>query len=309
LAAIQQVNRSHPRHEEIGVVMVSSFTKRGADVTMQALQAGAFDFVTKPSGGTEEENLALLRHELLSKVRGFLNRRRRTAASRQVGPSGVLPRSLPPAPRPADRVVRAVVIGASTGGPKALATLLPELARRVDAPILVVQHIPAEFTRSLAENLARQTGCNVMEAVDGASLRPRTLVIARGGQHLLLRRDAAGGLITGLTDQPPESGCRPSASVLFRSAAAMLGRDVVAIVLTGMGNDGVAGLGPLKRAGGYVIAQDEETSIVWGMPGSAVAAGLADEVLPLPHIAQAVAELGKGCGKGSDSAVGTRDSR
>ncbi len=290
LEAIQQINRSLAPGAEIGVVMVSAFTKRGADVTVQALEAGAFDFVTKPSGGSSEESLVILRQDLLPKVRMFLARRGRVAGATKTAP---IPRPEPPiATRPAaaPRTLKAVLIAASTGGPKALATLLPDLAGRVDAPILVVQHMPAEFTRSLAQSLARQARREVVEAEDGQPLRPRTVYIARGGNHLLVRVDPAGRLVTALNEQPPESGCRPSADVLFRSAA-ILGRETVAIVLTGMGSDGTAGLVPLKRAGAYVIAQDEESSVVWGMPGNAVAAGLTDAVLSLGDIAAAVESL------------------
>jgi two-component system, chemotaxis family, protein-glutamate methylesterase/glutaminase len=295
LQQIQQFNRSRPLGPEIGVLMVSAFTKRGADVTMQALQAGAFDFVTKPSGSSAEESLEILRQDLLPKVRMFLARRRRTATGDRATPLSLPIPPLPPGaskqPVGLPRIVRAVLIGASTGGPKALGTILPDLSAAVDAPIVVVQHMPAEFTRSLADNLARQSRCTVVEAEEGQFLESRTVYIARGGKHLVLRADPQGRLVLGLNDQPLESGCRPSASVLFRSAAATVGRDAVAIVLTGMGNDGTAGLGPLKRAGGFVIAQDEASSVVWGMPGSAVAAGLVDAVLPLGDIAPAIAGI------------------
>jgi two-component system chemotaxis response regulator CheB len=194
-----------------------------------------------------------------------------------------------------------VVVAASTGGPRALEVLLPDLARRIDLPVLVVQHMPPQFTRSLADNLARQSGLHVTEAPDGELIQARHVYIAPGGKHLLMRTRPAGGLVTVLNEQPPENGFRPSADVLFRSAAAALGGGVVAVVLTGMScetvADGTQGLGPLKRAGAHVIAQDEATSVVWGMPGSAVRAGLADEVLPLGAIGAAVqAAAGQGVG-------------
>jgi two-component system chemotaxis response regulator CheB len=292
LEAIQRRNTARPAQEEIGVIMVSAFTKRGADVTVRALQAGAFDFVTKPNRASEAENLAALREELVDKIRLFVARRsgRPTApvtAARAVdGPR-------PGVRAPGGKPVRAVVIAASTGGPRALTKLLPDLCRRVRVPVFVVQHIKAGFTQSLAESLAQQTRLPVVEAADGAPVQPGTVYIAPSGSHLLLRR-AGGEVRTALNDQPPENGFRPSADVLFRSAASAYGGDVVAAVLTGLecGNaDGTEGLRPLKRAGGYVIAQDEATSVVWGMPGSVVQAGLADEVLPLDRIADAVAAL------------------
>jgi two-component system, chemotaxis family, protein-glutamate methylesterase/glutaminase len=288
LAAIQQINRARPAGAEIGVIMVSAFTRRGAEITLRALQAGAFDFVTKPSGMSAEDSMLQLRREIVPRVRLFLDRRARVSGG--AAPAmPALPREVLASPTP--RSVKAVLIGCSTGGPKALATLLPSLAARVSMPIIIVQHMPAEFTRSLAESLTKQTGVAVQEAQDGVVFEHRKAYIAPGGKHLVVRRGAAGVLTAGTNEQPPESGCRPSASVLFRSGAAVLGNGVAAIVLTGMGNDGTSGLGALKRAGGYVVAQDEASSVVWGMPGSAVAAGFVDAVAPLTEIAAVIGRL------------------
>ena len=299
LEAIQRLNASRPPGGEIGVVMVSAFTRRGADVTVKALQAGAFDFVTKPSGPSADANLAELRRQLTAQIRQFAARRPAASGERSGNESGtkgegrssLAPRPSPLAPHPA----RAVLIASSTGGPRALDSLLPDLCRRVALPVLIVQHMPPHFTRSLADSLTRRVGVPVVEATDGETPRPGTVYIAPGGRHLLLRAQG-GRLLTGLNDQPPENRCRPSADVLFRTAAAALGGEAVAVVLTGMDCDGTAGLRPLKRAGAYVIAQDEATSVVWGMPGSVVRAGLADEVLPLGNIAAAVQALVGGRG-------------
>ncbi len=287
LQLIQQWNRTQPAHARIGVIMVSAFTRRGADVTVQSLQAGAFDFVTKPSGNSPESSVLALRRDLLPMIRAFMSRRH--SPSQKESPPANRPLTIDPN---VGRKVRAILIAASTGGPQALAHLLPDLSSRTELPVLVVQHMPAGFTKSLADNLSRRCVGPVVEAEDGQVVVPRSIYIAPGGQHLVLRNNATGQLITGLNTQPPESGCRPSASVLFRSAAAILGSETIAVVLTGMGDDGTAGLGPLKRAGGYVIAQDEQSSVVWGMPGSAVAAGLADTVVPLRAIADAVEAAG-----------------
>ena len=295
LKAIQRINAGKPPGTDVGVVMVSAYTKRGADITIQALQEGAFDFVTKPSGPQREDNLNLLRQQLLGKIRLFMAERQRKLAALQPavlqlansakqGLRANKTRSLQAAHR---QPVRAIVVAASTGGPKALEILLPDLVRRVDLPILVVQHMPPKFTQSLAENLARLSGCAVVEASNGDVVREKSVYIAPGGKHLLLRSDC-GQLTIGLNEQAPENGCRPSADVLFRSAATALQGGVLAIVLTGMGRDGTAGLGAIKRAGGYALVQDEDTSVVWGMPGSAVEAGLADDILPLGEIAEAV---------------------
>jgi two-component system chemotaxis response regulator CheB len=171
-----------------------------------------------------------------------------------------------------------------------LETLLPDLIRRVDLPILIVQHMPPKFTHSLAQSLSRVSQGDVAEAYEGEPLCDKRIYLAPGGKHLFLRSEQ-GRLVLGLNEQPSENGCRPSADVLFRSAAAVLGNGVLAIVLTGMGRDGTAGLGAIKRAGGYALVQDEATSVVWGMPGSAAEAGLADEILPLCEIAAAVEAL------------------
>jgi two-component system chemotaxis response regulator CheB len=289
LQHIEQFNKSRPDLPPVGVIMVSAFTHRGAQVTVAALQAGAFDFVTKPSGPSRLENLATLGDELVPRIRACARRRRQTPPA---GLSGVAPaaaRRIPPAGGAPARV-RALAIAASTGGPQALSQILPPLCARVDWPMLIVQHMPAAFTRSLAESLSRQVHRGVAEAGDGQPLKPGQILIAPGGRHLLLRGSAAAP-VAGLTDQPPENHCRPSADVLFRSAAAVLGREVVAVILTGMGCDGTAGLQAVKRAGGYIIAQDEASSVVWGMPGSAVVAGAVHEILPLSAIPGALASL------------------
>lgn len=284
LNEIKKINDAAPG-DAMGVIMVSAFTQRGAQVTIDALGAGAFDFVAKPSGGSIEANIAALRVELISKIRAFIASRRR---------SGGIPK--PTAPlhtvrRPAARsaVPRAVTIGASTGGPRALSVLLPELCKFVDLPIFIVQHMPMGFTRTLAETFARQLGRPTVEAQDAQPVEQRTVYIAPGGKHLLLGGSPTN-LLLRLTDQPPENGCRPAADVLFRSAAAVLGPDAIGVILTGMGRDGTAGLSALRRAGGYIVAQDEATSAVWGMPRSAVEAGVVDQVQPLERIAQAVAD-------------------
>jgi two-component system chemotaxis response regulator CheB len=283
LLEIQRFNATRPPGSEVGVIMVSAHTRYGADVTIKALSAGAFDFVPKPTGANQDDNLSLLRHQLLPKIRAWAARRRRGGPA----PPTVTPPPVRVRQSTLRRPVRAILIAASTGGPRALETLLPDLRRRVELPIVIVQHMGAPFTSSLADSLARHIGRRVVEAGDNEPLQSDTVYIAPGGKHLLIRSDTTG-LRTGLNEQPPENRVRPSADVLFRSAAAVLGGAAVAVVLTGMDVDGTAGLAPLKRAGAHVIAQDEATSVVWGMPRSAINAGLVDEVLPLDRIAAAV---------------------
>ena len=151
--------------------------------------------------------------------------------------------------------------------------------------------MPPTFTQSLADNLDKKCRHTVIEAKDNDVIRPGHIYIAPGGRHMVIRRGAIGQVVTALNDQPPEKGCRPSVDVLFRSAAAIYGGDQIAVVLTGMGSDGTRGLGPLKKAGAHIIAQDEASSVVWGMPGSAVTSGCVDEVLPLERIASSIKEL------------------
>lgn len=292
LAGIQDYNREHPEAPPVGVIMVSAHTKAGAKTTIEALTAGAFDFVTKPSERSVEASVASLRQQLLVKVRQFMKHRRPPPSASQPAPRSTLPVSRL-APLRGRTVPQAVLIAVSTGGPWALRTMLPELCRQVSLPIFIVQHILPGFTRSLAENLHQHCSHRVIEASDGELVQPNTVYFAPSGKHLLLRRLSGGKVNTALNEQPPENNFRPSADVLFRSAAAAYGASAVALVMTGMGQDGSAGLGPLERAGAHIIAQDEATSVVWGMPRNAVATGHVDEILPLEGIPVAVAALMK----------------
>jgi two-component system, chemotaxis family, protein-glutamate methylesterase/glutaminase len=281
LACINRLNGERPMNKPVGVIMVSAFTKAGAEVTVRALQYGAFDFIPKPGGPSEEENLRILKGELIQKLRAFIQQRMKK-------PGLKIEWTAPVARAPqAGRKLRAIVIGASTGGPKALATMLPALLKITTVPVLLVQHMPQQFTLSLADTLSRQTGKKVVEAREGEVLSAGSILVGPGGKHLMIRK-AGSDEITSLSDAAPENGCKPSVDVLFRSAAQTYGPDVLAIILTGMGNDGTAGAQAIRAAGGYVIAQDESTSVVWGMPGSAVQAGAVDQVVPLANIAGAV---------------------
>lgn len=319
LAAFPETFKNRPANEIPGVIMVSAHTRKGADITIKALQTGAFDFINKPAGPEPKANQEALKRQLLVKIRCFVSQRSLRLCQGKSGLSDAKPNIPCNAPIPesclkdqregtdvagkdeanskqrnvgrAPRLIKAVVIGVSTGGPKALATLLPELCRVVSQPILIVQHMPPDFTRSLAESLSRICSSPVAEGLDGEEIRSGRIYIAPGGRQMTVRRSSAGAGILSLNDQPPENGCRPSVDVLFRTAAAVWGGHTLAIMLTGMGSDGTRGLGALKRAGCYAIAQDEDSSVVWGMPGSVVRAGLADEVLPLIRIANASGEL------------------
>ncbi len=294
LDAIQALNRETPDMPPIGVIMLSAHTRKGADITIKALEAGAFDFITKPRTDSLEESRAILRRQLLVKIRYFTGKR--FSFARSAPPIQAIPAiqaiSTEPLPAPAG-AVEAVAVGVSTGGPKALATLMPALCEGLRAPIFIVQHMPAGFTRSLAASLDKKCAHTVVEAEHNRTVKARHVYIAPGDRHMLLR-NPENGPATIINRQPPENGSRPSADVLFRSAATVFGPRLVALILTGMGSDGTKGAAAIKRAGGRVIAQDNATAVVWGMPGSAAAAGHVDAVLPLDRIADAVVRLAGG---------------
>ena len=285
LGDIQEFNASRPGQPPVGVLLVSALTSRGAATTVEGLQRGAFDFIRKPDGPDEKANAALLRQQLIEKIDLFARRRTRLPGA---APSQLKPTAAPTDARPGR--FQTVAIGASTGGPEALARILPVLAGRTSVPVFLVQHMPIGMTGYFAESLGRKCDCRVVEASDGEPVKRGTVYVAPGGRHMVVRNQD-GRIVIGLNDQPPENGCRPSVDVLFRSVAGVYPQAVLAVILTGMGCDGAKGLGPLKRNGGYVIAQDEATSVVWGMPGAAVATNQVDVVLPLERIGPAVVSL------------------
>jgi two-component system chemotaxis response regulator CheB len=285
LSDISRLNASRTDLPPVGVLLISALTERGAAVTVEGLARGAFDFIRKPDGPDQNANIASLQQELHEKIGLFAQRRHRWSSA------VLLPKKSVTTP-PNARVGRyqAVALGSSTGGPEALAALLPELTKHTWVPLFIVQHLPQGMTRYFADSLGRKCTHRVVEASDGEKVEPRTAYVAPGGRHMVVRRQGEGVLIA-LNDRPPENGCRPSVDVLFRSVAEAYPRSVIAIVLTGMGTDGAKGLGPLKRSGAYVIAQDEATSVVWGMPGAAVATNHVDEILPLEGIGPTAASL------------------
>lgn len=276
ISALREIRRLHPR---LPVIMFSSLTEKGARATLDALMAGANDYVTKPTGGPAEV-AERIRHDLVDRIT--------TLAGKAAQPASSTARISPP-PRPRQpATVKGVVIGVSTGGPTALADLLPHFAPQARVPVLIVQHMPAFFTAQLAQRLTRLVGCDVFEAQHGQLLEPGSVFLAPGGKHLEVVKDGAFGRVR-LTEAAPENSCRPAADVLFRTAAATWGSGTLGIVLTGMGRDGLAGARSIVDAGGSVLVQDEFTSVVWGMPGEVARAGLADAILPL---AQLGAEVG-----------------
>lgn len=263
------------------IVMFSTLSERGATATLDALAAGASDYVTKPANvGSVAQSMDSVRAQLIPKLK-VLTGRPVDATPRPA--AAVVPR--PPVARRVPRREPAVlVIGSSTGGPEALSRVLPALPADLPVPVLVVQHMPPVFTAQFAQRLDRLCPLRVVEATAGVTLAPGTVHIAPGDFHLTVAR--AGSLRRTALDQgPAENFCRPAVDVLFRSAVTAYDGAVLSVVLTGMGSDGRIGTGAVREAGGTVIAQDQASSVVWGMPGSVVQAGHADEVVPLDRVA------------------------
>ncbi|MBC7789317.1 MAG: chemotaxis response regulator protein-glutamate methylesterase [Anaerolineae bacterium] len=268
------------------VVMLSGVaTERADDLTIRALELGAVDFVRKPSGQISLD-IAAVGDRLLNALRACENA--------NIGGVRMLSRPLPVAservsPRTLVRATRVVVIAASTGGPRALAEVVPNLPRTLGAAVLIVQHMPAGFTRSLAERLNLQSHLHVSEAKNGESVVHDRVYVAPGGYHMSISAEDSGFCIT-LDTSPAIWGVRPAADPLFRSAAAHFGRASVGVVLTGMGRDGAAGLRAISDAGGIGLAQDKATSVIYGMPQAALSGGGAHRVLPLDEVASTVVE-------------------
>lgn len=257
----------------VRVIMASTLTHKGAAVALRALCSGAVAYVAKPSIRDMEGDG--FRRELLAKVKGHASIR--WAASSAPGIFSL---------RPAGRTPLLLAVASSTGGPRALFDLFHSLSTRgaLPVPAVVTQHMPPNFTPILAEHLARAGGLPCAEAQDGEMLQPGALRLAPGNRHLLVRR-TAGGLQARLSDEPPESFCKPSADPMLRSAAEACDGRVLVVMLTGMGQDGLAGTRAVVETGGTALAQDEASSVVWGMPGSIAKAGLCHAVLPVPRLA------------------------
>jgi two-component system, chemotaxis family, protein-glutamate methylesterase/glutaminase len=292
LEMLRHVRRSHPN---VRVIMFSTLTERGAAITLEALTLGADDYVAKASNaGSLDRSLVSLREELVPKIRQFFY-----VPGQHPGlapPAGPVPaaasKSVPAAPPSAGRRQRprAVLIGVSTGGPIALNHLLPEFPDDFPVPILVVQHMPPMFTRLLAERLGSLCRLAVHEARQGEPVSAGKILVAPGGFHMKVQGGGDYVRIC-LDESPPQNSCRPAVDVLFASAGEVYGAATLAVVLTGMGQDGLRGSQILKARGAGILAQDEASSVVWGMPGAVVGAGLADRVLPLDQVAPEILKM------------------
>jgi two-component system chemotaxis response regulator CheB len=276
LELLQALRKDYPRTP---IVVVSARTTRGARESMRALELGAADVLAKPDGDDAAANRAALRTTMADLLQGFVASQAPAPKSIRAAPS--MQTMLPP---------QIVAIGSSTGGPAALATILPTLPRNLAAPVVVVQHMPPLFTASLAESLANKCALRVVEAKAGDLLMPGKVFIAPGGKHLGIGTTGSASRFLELTDDPPENHCRPSVDYTFRAVAQHYRDRAMGVILTGMGKDGTLGLRVMKRHGVYVIGQSAESCTVYGMPREAMAAGVVDVELPAEQIGRAITD-------------------
>ncbi|MDY0227511.1 MAG: chemotaxis response regulator protein-glutamate methylesterase [Desulfomicrobium apsheronum] len=289
LETLQEIQKSFP---DVGVIMLSTLTKRGSDITMRALELGAFDFIAKPDAEGMQENVQILRGAIQPRVKAFAKRLElRSLLKQRHRPAGApAPSSAAPSVLASSRRTgksKAVAIGISTGGPNALTKMLPQLPK-LGVPIFVVQHMPPVFTKSLAESLDSKCQYEVREAENNEVVRPDVIYIAPGGKHMRVASGTGGAKIIQVTDDPPENNCKPAADYMFRSVAREYGALSTGVIMTGMGGDGTLGLKVLKSFGAVTIGQDEESCVVYGMPKIAVEAGVVDVVSPLQMIASEI---------------------
>jgi two-component system chemotaxis response regulator CheB len=290
------------KKRDLVVIMASTLTRRNAEISLRALSLGAADYIPKPGSNREVSASTAFRRDLIEKIRqlGLRAKRLRHGIKARVSRPAKSAPSIIPATEEITplrlrqmplTLPRVLVIGASTGGPQALNRLVVQIDTVIQrAPVLITQHMPPTFTAVLAEHLARVSKFPVREASDGEEVNAGAIYLAPGGKHMKVeRRD--GTAVIAIDDGPMVNFCKPAVDPLFASAAQVWGNKVLALVLTGMGSDGLAGAKEIVAAGGHVIAQDEETSVVWGMPGQVTNAGLCSAVLPLPEIGGRITRL------------------
>jgi len=286
------------------IIMASTLTRRNAEISFKALALGAADYIPKPESTREAAAAENFRHDLIQKIRHLGAKVRRAAPPRSPPLVPAPSRPAEPAPRPQVATAaqpqlrafgtlppRVLLVGSSTGGPQALMTLVAELGPVIDrVPVLITQHMPPTFTTILAEHLARASRRPAHEAADGESVKPGRIYLAPGGRHMRIAR-RGGDTVIALDDGAPINFCKPAVDPLFSSAIEVWQGGIMAVVLTGMGSDGMRGGKEIVAAGGSVIAQDEASSVVWGMPGAAANAGICAAVLPLLQIAPKLVRL------------------
>lgn len=285
ITTLREIRKIYPK---LPVIMFSTLTERGATTTVEALAAGASDYVAKPANvGSVSMGLERLQNELLPKIKALCGEQETSSAAQPAAPRPVTATVVStPAIKVATKTckpVEIVCIGSSTGGPNALAEVFREFPGDFPVPIVIVQHMPPVFTKFLAERLSANSALKFSEAVDGELLKPGHAYIAPGGRHMEIVRQAFAGHVH-LQDGPAENSCRPAVDVLFRSVAKSFNGATLGVVLTGMGRDGLRGCELIHEKHGNVFAQDEATSVVWGMPRVVAQSNLADKILPLGKI-------------------------
>jgi two-component system, chemotaxis family, protein-glutamate methylesterase/glutaminase len=310
LGTVREIRKIWPR---LPIIMCSSHTTEGARVTLQALELGANDFVAKPNAKSSSDAIAILRRELVPRIK-TLGHQAQTAAHSQSGGYSISPdtahdkvtrKSVDTNSFPAQKIpstssairhapmrsgqIDLIVMGVSTGGPPALQQIIPYLPKDLPAPMVIVQHMPEVFTRLLAESLGAKSQVMVAEARAGVMAKPGQVWIAPGGHHVTVSR-VNDEIRLDLNNDPPENSCRPAVDVLFRSAAKTCAQKTLAVMLTGMGEDGLQGCKLLHDQGAQIIVQDKKTSVVWGMPGAVARAGYAEQQLPLNEIAHEIVQ-------------------
>ena len=295
------------KDRDLVVIMASTLTRHNAEASFKAMSLGAADYIPKPETNRGVTTSVEFRRELIEKIRNLGSRRKRRTGAQRTAPAAesqapqIAAPVVPPAPSPriklrpfATVTPRVLLIGSSTGGPQALNTVVGELGAVIDrAAVLITQHMPATFTTILAEHLARASQRPAREAVDREPIVAGQIYVAPGGRHMLVDR-ANNAPIVALNDGPPVNFCKPAVDPLFASASRFWGPSILAVILTGMGSDGANGAADVVAGGGSVIAQDEATSVVWGMPGAAANAGVCSAVLPLDQIAGKIGRLFSG---------------
>ncbi len=300
LTALPKIIEAAPH---VQVIMASTLTRRNAEISLKALKAGAADYIPKPETSREVSSSAAFRQQILQKIKALgtvarcqdpVRAARARRAARGVAMPQPAPRALAARPiqlaKPSAATPRVLAIGASTGGPQALFEFFSGLKMTPAVPVVIAQHMPPTFTSILAEHLRRATGLECEEGREGERLAPGKIYIAPGDHHMIIEAKGDSVFIR-INQDPPENFCRPAVDPLFRAVARVYGAAALGVVLTGMGSDGLKGSSAIVAAGGTILAQDEATSVVWGMPGAVSTAGLASAVLPLGEIGRAAAKI------------------
>jgi two-component system, chemotaxis family, protein-glutamate methylesterase/glutaminase len=295
LDGIQTLERIRSEFPSVSVVMISGISTKSAESTIRALEMGAVDFIRKPDGPNAEENFSQLKNDIRAVLRLVQLKLAARGTAGILSPAMPKPGTMAPEPPRTSAAIPAsfgiIAIGVSTGGPEALNKIIPQLPGDLGVPIVLVQHMPPVFTKSLADSLAKKSKLRVVEAEDGVRLEPNVAYIAPGGRHMVVRK-ADGTLEIGLNDEPAENSCRPSVDVLFRSVASVCGdKGILACILTGMGSDGLNGVRAMKRKGCYCLSQSAGTCVVYGMPRAIDEAGLSDKSVPVEEIAGEITRL------------------